>query len=161
MAAAKEIANGGRRRRSGDGERSAIEQSRVIELVDGVTPRIVLVAAEIDDLARMEQRRMHGEHLRVRLLDRNGGAFGEHEATHIGTSQVQTETAFAYLRGHSPRSAILFEISSDAGWSWVVSDFFMFPFDTRSKYLPRFRVVAHFVKKFFTRQIVVPNRPHR
>ena len=24
-----------------------------------------------------------------------------------------------------------------------------------------FRVVAHFVKKFFTRQIVIPNRPHR
>jgi len=43
---------------------SAVEESGVVDVSAGVQPAVVLVAAEVDDLARPQQRGVHGQDLR-------------------------------------------------------------------------------------------------
>ena len=81
--AAKQIADGRRGRRCRNRERCAVEETRVIELVHRMAPRIVLVAAEVDDLACVEQRRMHCEHFGIAALNRNRGPVRNNDAAHV------------------------------------------------------------------------------
>ena len=61
MAGAEEVAGAGEPGDAGDGVRGAVEQARVVHVTGGVEAAGVLVAAEIDDLAGMQERGMDRE----------------------------------------------------------------------------------------------------